>query len=655
MEDKRDIIKEMQALIDNLNNSAKLYEEGHPIISDREWDNMYFDLVALEKESGIVLADSPTSNIIFKEVSALKKVTHNHPMLSLNKTKDIDELKSFIGDKDFIVMPKMDGLTCSLFYQNGKLIRAETRGDGKIGEDITHNALVISSIPKKIPYYDDIIVDGEIICTYENFNKVSSEYKNPRNYAAGSIRLLDARECSSRNLTFVAWDLISNIENKNLLSQKLSFLIELNFTVVPFAIKMPNISLEENIEFCKDSAKTLSYPIDGVVIKYNNCEYYNSLGATEHHFRGGLAFKFYDEEYESTLINIEWTMGRTGQLTPIAIFEPIDIDGTEVSRASLHNISIMEELWNDVWFNGLTVHVIKSNQIIPQITKVELTENLYDVDVFDLPSKCPICGGDTKIITSASGVKTLVCPNERCEGKALNKLDHFCGKKGLDIKGLSKATLSKLMDWGWISNITEIFSLENFKDEWAQKAGFGTASVNKILNAIEESRNTTLTKIISAAGIPLVGNGTAKDLERYFKTYDNFREYVKNGDFTKIKGFGSEINKSLKNFDYSEIDYIVNHYLKINNSERTIDNVNNNNNQDLKDFIFVITGKLHNFKNRDELKSKIESMGGKVASSVTSKTDYLINNDVFSNSAKNKDAQRLNIPIITEDEFLNLI
>ena len=315
----------------------------------------------------------------------------------------------------------------------------------------------------------------------------------------------------------------------------------------------------------------------------------------------------------------------------------------------------MEELWNDVWFNGLTVHVIKSNQIIPQITKVELTKDLYDVDVFDLPSKCPICGGDTKIITSASGVKTLVCPNEHCEGKLLNKLDHFCGKKGLDIKGLSKATISKLMDLGWISNITEIFSLENFKDEWIQKPGFGTASVNKILNAIEESRNTTLTKIISAAGIPLVGNGTAKDLERYFKTYDNFREYVKNGDFTKIKGFGSEINKSLKNFDYSEIDYIVNHYLKINNSERTIDNVNNNNNQDLKDFIFVITGKLHNFKNRDELKSKIESMGGKVASSVTSKTDYLINNDVFSNSAKNKDAQRLNIPIITEDEFLNLI
>ena len=272
-----------------------------------------------------------------------------------------------------------------------------------------------------------------------------------------------------------------------------------------------------------------------------------------------------------------------------------------------------------------------------------------------IPTICPICGGDTKIITSASGVKTLVCPNEHCEGKALNKLDHFCGKKGLDIKGLSKATISKLMDWGWISNITEIFSLENFKDEWIQKPGFGTASVNKILNAIEESRNTTLTKIISAAGIPLVGNGTAKDLERYFKTYDNFREYVKNGDFTKIKGFGSEINKSLKNFDYSEIDYIVNHYLKINNSERTIDNVNNNNNQDLKDFIFVITGKLHNFKNRDELKSKIESMGGKVASSVTSKTDYLINNDVFSNSAKNKDAQRLNIPIITEDEFLNLI
>ena len=276
------------------------------------------------------------------------------------------------------------------------------------------------------------------------------------------------------------------------------------------------------------------------------------------------------------------------------------------------------------------------------------------IKYLEIPTRCPSCGTEL-IIKRKNDSKVLFCPNEQCESRLINKLDHFCGKKGLDIKGLPKATISKLMDWGWVSNVIEIFSLENFKDEWIQKPGFGTASVNKILNAIEESRNTTLTKIISAAGIPLVGNGTAKDLERYFKTYDNFREYVKNGDFTKIKGFGSEINKSLKNFDYSEIDYIVNHYLKINNSERTIDNVNNNNNQDLKDFIFVITGKLHNFKNRDELKSKIESMGGKVASSVTSKTDYLINNDVFSNSAKNKDAQRLNIPIITEDEFLNLI
>ena len=364
-------ITEMNELVKMLNDYTKAYDEGRPQISDKEWDDLYFKLIDLEKSLGVIHPESPTNKIAFSCVSALPKVEHNHPMLSLNKTKLISDIEAFVGNKDYIAMPKMDGLTCSLLYQNGQLIRAETRGNGSIGENITHNAYVIPSIPKHIPFTEDIVIDGEIICSYDNFEKVSSDYKNPRNYAAGSIRLLDADECYNRRLTFVAWDVIKGFENYTSLSQKLTKLIETtSFRVIPFAIKMPDADISTAIDFCKAAANKLSYPIDGIVFKYDDCDYYNSLGATDHHFRGGIAYKFYDEEYETRLLNIEWSMGRTGQICPIAVFEPIDIDGTEVSRASLHNISIMEELLGKPYI-GQKIWVIKSNQIIPQIIKAE--------------------------------------------------------------------------------------------------------------------------------------------------------------------------------------------------------------------------------------------------------------------------------------------
>lgn len=368
----KDLIK---GKVDKLNYYTKLYDEGRPEISDKEWDDLYFELVYLETSTGIYLPESPTQRVNYEVKNELLKVTHNHPMLSLNKTKDISEVEAFIGNKEYIVMAKMDGLTCSLYYQKGRLVRAETRGNGIIGEDITHNALVIPSIPKKINYQDDLIVDGEVICTYENFKEFENNYKNPRNFASGSIRLLDANECAKRKLTFVAWDAVEGLNYEHL-HTKLYKLDKLGFITVPFHVKsnIPNDNINQpNVTTMIDWIRTENpiFPIDGAVIKYDKVEEYYAAGRTDHHFKGGLAYKFYDEEYETKLIDIEWTMGRTGVLTPVAILEPIEIDGTEVSRASLHNISIMEKTLHGAGWKGQRVKVAKMNMIIPQITSAE--------------------------------------------------------------------------------------------------------------------------------------------------------------------------------------------------------------------------------------------------------------------------------------------
>ena len=372
-------INKIQELVDKLNYYTKLYDEGHPAISDKEWDDMYFKLQDLENFYGVYLSDSPTQNVNYQVVNKLNKVKHNHPMLSLDKTKSIDVIKSFLGNKDFICMAKMDGLTCSLRYLDGKLVSAETRGNGIEGEDILHNALQVKNIPNKINYKEELIIDGEIICTYNDFKNFEKEYKNPRNFASGSIRLLDSKESSMRNLTFIAWDIIKGLDEKKLLtgydrlSNKLLEADELGFTIVPFEINLPEYeTIEQIMEIVKKSSSI--YPIDGLVFKYDNCDEYIAAGKTDHHFKGGLAYKFYDEEYETVLQNIEWTMGRTGVLTPVAIFEPIDIDGTEVSRANLFNVSVMLDTLGQPYV-GQKIWVIKSNQIIPQIIRAEKMVN----------------------------------------------------------------------------------------------------------------------------------------------------------------------------------------------------------------------------------------------------------------------------------------
>lgn len=648
--DAKQIADRIEYLVTYLNERTEEFDAGHPTISDEAWDTLYFELKDLEQCTGIVKENSPTQSIHYCQVNELEKAEHNHKMLSLDKTKEIDEVVAFLGGKRFLAMCKMDGLTCSLRYVDGKLVSAETRGNGQIGENILHNALVIPSIPKRIPIKEELIVDGEIICALNDFQEFADEYKNSRNFAAGSIRLLDSRECERRKLTFVVWDVIKGLEFMPLLSSKFEFLHdECYFITVPGMVGDTEKHINDAIEYVKKVADHFSYPIDGVVFKFDDVQFGRAQGETSHHFKNAIAFKFYDETYPSTLRLIEWTMGRTGVLTPVALFEPIDIDGSTVERASLHNVNIMEETLGKP-FIGQEVQVYKANMIIPQIASAEM-ENPDNNMYLGLPTVCPVCGGEVKLVTSAEGTKNMICLNPACEGKLINKLDHFCGKKGLDIKGLSKATLEKLIDWGWIESPRDLFTLHTHSSEWAKKPGFGPKSVNNICDAIANSMaNCELWQFISAIGIPLMGSTYAKEIAKKMDSWLDFREAVESRyDFSNWDGFGVEMTNSLLKFDYEEADYIYENYVDVVNNMNTADN---NEQATLDGITVVITGKLNQFKNRDALKDKIEAAGGKVVGSVSKNTTYLINNDATSTSSKNLTAQKLGVTIITEEEFM---
>ena len=638
-------------LVNYLNKCTRAYDEGKPLITDKEWDDLYFQLEQLEKEAGLILSNSPTQSISFEVVNELQKVEHDHKMLSLEKTKSADEVLTFCKGKQILAMCKMDGLTCSLTYENGELVSAETRGNGLVGENILHNAKIIPSIPKTIPYKEKLTIDGEIICTYKDFKKFEDVYKNPRNFASGSIRLLSAKECATRSLTFVAWDVMTPLQEYNLLSDKLIYLKSIGFTTVPFirTVFKNSQEVEDFISDIKWAAEENSYPIDGAVFKFNDCEYGLSLGETSHHFKNAIAFKFYDETYSTYLLDIEWTMGRTGVLTPVAIFEPIDIDGSTVERASLHNITIMEELLGEP-YEGQKIEVFKANMIIPQVYSAEkMSEDFLhypEVPFINIPKECPVCGDLTEEVGDLD-TRVLKCTNPSCEGKVINKLDHFCGKKGLDMKGISKATPEKLVDWGWIDSVIDIFELEQHKAEWIQKPGFGVKSVEKILNSIDSSRKCDLNQFMCALGIPLIGNTASKALQEAFRKWNEFiyavDEYF---DFSVLPNFGMEMHNNIINFDYREARFIADNYIQFNDYEEV------ESGSDLAGKTFVITGKLTQFKNRDEIKAKIESLGGKVTGSVSKNTDYLINNDVESTSSKNKTAKSLGIPILSENYFI---
>jgi len=632
-------------------NKAKFayYNTDNPIMSDKEYDNLI-------KEYG----EEPSVGApVLNSIKKIKIV--DKPMLSLDKVHNEKEIISFSNEYDIVASIKCDGLSVRLIYKNGILFSANTRGNGSEGADITEHIKYFTNVPLKILKTEKYIIDGEAIIYDDDFKIINknNQFKNNRNTASGSLALLDMNIVKQRRLSFIAWDVIQGGCSSKYYHYNMEEAKKLGFTTVPMLIlDATKIEQEEianiNQTLLKES-KEKGIPCDGIVWRINDIKEGNKRGQTAHHFLNAIAWKPNNETYETRLKYIQWTMGRTGVLTPVAVFDPIDIDGSTVERASLHNVSIMREILGDCAYVGEPLQVYKANQIIPQITEAGPK---YDygyviahggVSANDVIERCPICGGDVAYITSDDGVINAYCDNPLCEGKLINRLEHFCGKKGLDIKGLSKATFQKLIDWGWLENLEGVFNLNKYRNEWIKKPGFGIASVDKILKSIEEHKHTTLDAFISAIGIPLIGRTVAKDLTNYFKTYEDFRDAVMDDtyNFFILDNFGEEMNNSIKNFDYAEADRIS----KLLIFETPVVN-NTQINNSLTGKIIVITGKLTNFKNRAELKTVIENHGGKVVDSISAKTDILINNDVNSTSSKNKAAKERNIPIMSELDFI---
>ena len=634
----------MRELVNKLNAASyAYYNSDSPIMSDEEYDLKLKELQKLEEETGIILSNSPTQRVGAPVLSELKKVPITpKPMLSLDKCHSDEEVAAFANNQSMIAMIKLDGLSVRVKYNNGKLMSANTRGNGVEGTDITEHIKQFQNVPLEIPYKDEFIIDGEAIIKIADFEEINknNEFKNPRNAAAGALNVLDTKLVKDRKLSFIAWDIIAGSDYK-LLSERLAEAQFYGFEIVYFITDTPvdEIKSTNNIIMSfKDE-----YPCDGVVWKFNNVEYGNSLGQTSHHFRNGIAWKPEIEVVESELKYIDWTMGRTGVLTPVAVFEPIDLDGSVVERASLHNLSVMKSTLG-VLKAGLKVKVYKANMIIPQILMAEDAGSDMPIEI---PQTCPICGGATAISISNDGVENLVCSNPNCAGKLINKLDHFCGKKGLDIKGLSKATLEKLIDWGWVNNFIDLYNLKDYRSQWVLKPGFGAKSVDNILAALEGSREVDLQKFISAIGIPLIGENVSKEICKYVDTYSEFRELIKsNFDFSQWEGFGPEKTAELLKYDYEVADSLS-ELMNFKQKEK-IENSNL-----LEGLTVCITGSLTHYKNRNELKTEIENKGGHVTGSVSGKTSLLINNDATSNSSKNLAAKKLNIPILTEEDFIS--
>jgi DNA ligase (NAD+) len=561
----------------------------------------------------------------------------------------------------------MDGLTVSLRYINGELVSAETRGDGVTGEDILHNAKTFCNIPLSIDYKDELIVDGEAIINYSNFNNINSkltkeeQYKNPRNLASGSVRQLDSKICKSRNVEFIAWKCVKGFDEEKNYTSKFFRLLELGFDIVPFGFidnSDINESLNQNIDNLKTIAKKMNYPIDGLVIGFDNIEYADSLGATSHHLKSQIAYKFYDESVESKIIKLDWTVGKTGLITPTAIFEPVEIDGTIVEKASVHNLSILEDLELCI---GDIVEVYKANMIIPQIKKNvskedrEKNPSITQLDGFVyIPAECPICKHNTTIKMDYN-TKVLMCTNPNCKGKQLASYTHFVSKEAMNIDGLSEATLDKFIEYGYINDFVDIYELNNkHYQDIKVLDGFGEKSADKLIQSIEKSKDTTLDRFINALSIPLIGKAASKTISEYFD--GDFEKFYNNGllnqnfNWSELNDFGTTMELNIKNYIKDNIDMIYKLASYMNFSVKQ-----KNSNSKIEGKVFVITGKLNTFKNRDEAITLIENNGGKVAGSVSKNTSFLVNNDITSTSGKNKKAKELNITIITENDLLEML
>lgn len=651
---KTERIKELTKMLNEYRNAY--YNESDSIISDYEYDKLYDELEKLENETGLSYANSPTKTVGYEVKSELEKVKHSHPMLSLGKTKSVDALRKFASDKDCILSLKMDGLTCLLTYENRVLVQAETRGNGDIGELITHNANVFENIPLTIEYKGHFEIEGEAIITYDDFEKINKslpedkKYKNPRNLVSGSVRQLDNRIAAQRHIKFVAWKVPTEVCSNSFLN-RLKYAEKLGFEIVPLYTYSGKSSDKENlpdmIESLKSKANRYGYPIDGLVMTYDDVQYGESLGMTGHHPKHSIAFKFTEDSEDTILREVEWGMGKTGVLTPVAIFDSVDLAGTSVSRASLHNISIMKELNISI---GSTVTVVKKNEIIPQI--ISCDANTMDVNI---PVTCPICGGDTQIIKE-NDTEVLLCVNPHCKSKLLGKLSAFVSRNKMNIDGLSEETLSKFISRGWLTCFSDIYKLNDYYIHMINMSGFGSKSIDKLLDSIEKSRSVELNRFIAALSIPGVGDSTAKDISKHCEyDFDTFiMRLIDKYNWSIIDGIGEKTSQQINEWiddsgNREDFRKLLQTIIPVNPNE-----VNSADNT-LAGKNFVITGDVVQFKNRKELQKFIESKGGKVTGSVTSKTNWLINNDVKSTSSKNKKARELGIPIISEKDFLEMV
>lgn len=642
----------IRELIDLLNQAGRAYyQESREIMSNLEYDRLYDELGALEKETGMVYGDSPTINVGYEVVSELPKETHESPMLSLDKTKSVQGLADFLGDKKGILSWKLDGLTVVLTYNEGKLVKAVTRGNGQVGEVITNNARVFKNIPVSIPFQGELILRGEAVIKYSDFEKINqtiedadAKYKNPRNLCSGSVRQLNNKITSERNVNFFAFTLVraENADFENSMEKQFEFLTSLGFSVVEYQA-VTGETVEQAVAQFAEKIEHFDIPSDGLVLIFDDLEYGRSLGSTSKFPRNGIAFKWADETAKTTLLEMEWSPSRTGLINPVAIFEPVELEGTTVSRASVHNISIVEGLELGI---GDEIEIYKANMIIPQIA-----ENHTRSNKLIIPDKCPACNEATEI-RQVNDVKSLYCTNPECVAKKIKKFTLFVSRDALNIDGLSEETLEKLIDRGFIHSYADIFKLERYEEEIVNMYGFGKRSYNHLQDSVNHARNTELHALIYALGIPNIGLSNAKMICRAFD-YDIEKViHATKEDLMIIEGIGEVIADAyiayFQNEKNQENLKELLKELKIAEPEK-IDT-----DSKIAGKVFVITGSVEHFANRNELKALIESKGGKVTGSVTSKTDYLINNDVNSNSSKNKKARELEIPILSEEDFLKL-
>lgn len=644
--DKKERIKE---LVDILNKASKAYyQDAKEIMSNFEYDALYDELVQLEKDTGIVLANSPTVNVGYEVVSELPKEQHESPMLSLDKTKEVSVLADFAGDKKSLLSWKLDGLTVVLTYQQGKLFKAVTRGNGEIGEVITNNAKTFKNIPLSIPYEGRLVLRGEAIIKYSDFEKINREiedaqakYKNPRNLCSGSVRQLNSEITAKRNVNFIAFALISveNVDFKNSIEQQYLWLEQQGFEVVERK-EVTSSNMEETVKYFAEKIKEYDYPSDGLVLMYDDIEYGLSLGRTAKFPRNGIAFKWEDGQAETTLEYIEWSPSRTGLINPVAVFKPVELEGTTVTRASVHNISIMEELKLG---DGDTIKVYKANMIIPQIS-----ENVTKSGKCVIPEICPACGERTEI-KNDNGVKTLYCPNKQCPAKHVKLYSLFVSRNAMNIDGLSEETLEKFIDAGYIHEFADIFNLSRYQKEIVETPGFGQKSYDNLIDSLNKAREVELHALLYSLGIPNIGVANAKLICKYFNNDIEKITHATAEELVKIDGIGDKMAVKFVEY-FSDKENIK----KFNNllNELTIIKEENNEEQNMAGLNFVVTGSVERFANRNEVKDYIEKRGGKVTGSVTSKTNYLINNDLLSNSSKNKKAKELGIEIINEEQFL---